>query len=140
MAEAALGLGKIDEAVALTDSGFASVINPSAFHVGHYLKVLSECEAAMGLASQSAGGREHILQAARLLGAGNTWIDHHMARINASEPDCDRLNLDILLPGWQSRPDRGNIQKAWDEGCAMTLEQAMAYRRSISEEENGGEE
>jgi tetratricopeptide (TPR) repeat protein len=46
-------------------------------------------------------------------------------------PDC---SLDALVPGWPNRSDRAEIQQAWDEGRAMTYEQAIAYGLSLSVE------
>ncbi len=88
----------------------------------------------------AAGGRPH--DAARLSGAAEVWSERHN-RSTSSQASSETwegnynlrysdVELDALVPDWQTRPDGKSIRQAWDEGRAMGYDQAVAFALSLS--------
>jgi hypothetical protein len=62
-------------------------------------------------------------RAVRLLGAATVLLD---AMHSTLEP-ADRLDYEHIVANVQALLDEATYATAWAEGCAMTIEQAIAY-------------
>ncbi|HEX6034602.1 MAG TPA: tetratricopeptide repeat protein, partial [Anaerolineales bacterium] len=67
--------------------------------------------------------RNHPIRAARLFGAGEALRE----RIGTPLPPSQRGPYDLLVESIRAQLDTVAFEKAWAEGHAMTLEQAVAY-------------
>jgi hypothetical protein len=67
--------------------------------------------------------RNHPIRAARLFGAGEALRE----RIGTPLPPSQRGQYDLLVESIRAQLDTVAFEKAWAEGHAMTLEQAVAY-------------
>ena len=74
------------------------------------------------------------VRAARLLAAAEAQVESRGGLLAAFD-QAERLRLAKLL---RTRLDEGVFAKAWAEGCAMTLEQAMAEAEQVTGAPRGG--
>jgi tetratricopeptide (TPR) repeat protein len=80
------------------------------------------------------------IQAAHLSGAAEALSEKYGRLISSKSRDIiipdwrtrsPEVALDRLIPEWSSRPDGEQIQQAWDEGRAMTYEEAIEYALNL---------
>jgi len=78
------------------------------------------------------GQRRYVGRAARLWGAAEVLREAS----GFSQPPDDKRVLEPFLKDARSRLDEATFQAAWEEGRAMTEEQAVEYALSEEEEQN----
>src|SRR5215211_2730748 len=78
------------------------------------------------------GQRRYVGRAARLWGAAEVLREAS----GFSQPPDDKSVLEPFLKDARSRLDEATFQAAWEEGRAMTEEQAVEYALSEEEEQN----
>ncbi len=81
----------------------------------------------LGLSACILAKRGDHARAAKLSGAARVLYEKQ------GRKPMEDSSLDTILPGWRERPEQEAILKAYEEGRAMTVDQAIAY--ALEEEE-----
>lgn len=133
--------------------GYSAGLSEAEFCMGNLSQAFAYCKDSLQLAYEK-GHTSHVLrqvemaakifakqgrfaEAARLSGAATALI-HQFDRKIPVEPSQDALlndavtqdakvSLDILVPDWRTRLDSEMILAAWNEGQAMSYDQAITY-------------